>query len=137
MKKVISLGSINYKIIYPILVSIFCLLHSLIKTSLFDEDGKLKDYSSIDFFIYPFSEMLCVILSFISNCLFNKAKEEKNALILKQDKKEIPKINILHFSFIRITNKTSFPVFLFFIICLCYIVFQSMIIFFYSKLVLD
>ena len=137
MNKVISLGSINIKIINPILVSIFCLLHSLLKSSLINENEKLKAYSSIDFFIYPFSEMLCVILSLISNCLFNKAKEEKNALIVKKDKKEIQKINILHFSFIRITNKTSFPIFLFFILCLCYIIFQSMIIFFISQVPLD
>ena len=111
--KCISFGSLNKKIVYPLLLSLFCAIY-YIYFSYLTNNTELKHFINIYYCLLdPFSLILCGILSLISKYKFNKAKKEKEDLIIPQDSlttKNSLKIEIHTFSLLRITEKDSFPI---------------------------
>ena len=106
--KGITIGSINYKLIYPILVSVFCFLNYLSYEYLIRESD-LKDYYPLNILFEPISLSLCGILSLISKWLVKQAKEERELLIVPQEDQLNNSIETHRFSFLEIHNKDKFP----------------------------
>ena len=117
--RIISLGTITYQIIYPILVSLFCLLHSYAYFYFIRNNALLKDYNAISLVLDSFSLLLCGILSLISNCLFVQAKKEKHTLILTKHGLNKKAIEINQFSFLSINDEDSFPLLFIFLTSIC------------------
>ena len=125
MPGIISLGEINYKLLYPFIVSICCFSNYITYYKASQEKEELKYHIFFPVLINSISLMLCGILSIISKYKMKKAIEEKEeAIIVKDLDDSALSVETNRFSFLRISNKSSYP-FLHFIFATVFYFFSS------------